>query len=44
MAEHKFVTMDGEVLENTFAGFIEFVQVSIYVIIGLLIFMALVNA
>jgi len=44
MAEHKHGTMDVKEHEKTFAGFIKFVQVSIYVIIGLLIFMALVNA
>jgi hypothetical protein len=44
MAEHKHGSMDVKDHEKTFAGFIKFTQVSVYVIIGILIFMALVNA
>lgn len=44
MAEHKHGSMDTSVQEKTFAGFIRIVTWGAAVSIGVLIFMALVNA
>ncbi|WP_420568357.1 aa3-type cytochrome c oxidase subunit IV [Thalassovita sp.] len=44
MAEHKHGEMDIEVQKETFDGFIKFTTYSVYVIIAVLIFMALVNS
>lgn len=44
MAKHEHGKMDISVQEKTFAGFVKFASWSIVVIIGILIFMALVNA
>lgn len=44
MAEHKPGSMDIRTQEQTFAGFVSFVKWSVVIIIGVLIFMALVNA
>ncbi|WP_319826199.1 aa3-type cytochrome c oxidase subunit IV [Thalassovita sp.] len=44
MAAHKHGEMDTTVQENTFNGFIKFVNWSVVVIIAVLIFMALVNS
>jgi hypothetical protein len=43
MADHKHGDMDIRDQEKTFAGFMKFTQVSVIVILGLLIFLALVN-
>ena len=43
MAEHKHGTMDTSVQEKTFEGFVNFTIKTVLVIIGILIFMALVN-
>lgn len=44
MAEHKQGTMDTKAQEKTFAGFVTFTKWAVIVILGILIFMALVNA
>ncbi|MEF3048840.1 aa3-type cytochrome c oxidase subunit IV [Pseudotabrizicola sp. L79] len=44
MAEHKHGSMDIRVQEKTFAGFIKMVTWGAAICIGILIFMALVNA
>jgi len=44
MAEHKHGSMDTSVQEKTFAGFLKFSIWVAGISIGLLIFMALVNA
>lgn len=44
MAEHKHGEMNIDVQEKTFDGFVGFVTKTVYVIIGILIFMALVNS
>lgn len=44
MAEHKNGTMDIQVQEKTFAGFIKTVTYGACAVIGILIFMALVNS
>ncbi|MEZ5885991.1 MAG: aa3-type cytochrome c oxidase subunit IV [Paracoccaceae bacterium] len=44
MAEHKPGSMNIKAQEQTFAGFVTFTKWSAVVIIGVLIFMALVNA
>jgi hypothetical protein len=44
MAEHKPGTMNVKVQEETFAGFLSFVKWGTIIVIGVLIFMALVNA
>lgn len=44
MAEHKQGSMDVKAQEKTFAGFMRLVSWGAVVIVGLLIFMALVNA
>lgn len=44
MADHKHGDMDIRDQEKTFAGFMKFTQVSVIVILGLLIFLALANA
>lgn len=44
MAEHKHGSMNIEVQENTFNGFVTFVSRAVVVIILILIFMALVNS
>ena len=44
MAEHKHGEMNIDVQEKTFAGFITFTIRSVMVIIGILLFMALVNS
>lgn len=41
MAEHKHGSMDIEVQEKTFFGFVNFVKWSIIVILGILVFMAI---
>ncbi len=44
MAEHKHGEMNVEVQEKTFAGFVTFTIRSVIAIIGILLFMALVNS
>ncbi|MDG1130556.1 aa3-type cytochrome c oxidase subunit IV [Seohaeicola saemankumensis] len=44
MAEHKHGEMNVEVQEKTFEGFVTFTIRSVMVIIGILLFMALVNS
>lgn len=44
MADHKSGEMDITVQEKTFDGFIKFTTYTVYVIIAILIFMALVNS
>lgn len=44
MAEHKHGSMDTSAQEKTFAGFIRLVTWGACISIGILIFMALVNA
>lgn len=44
MAEHKHGSMNVKSQENTFAGFVSFVKWSVIIVIGILVFMALVNA
>jgi hypothetical protein len=44
MAEHKHGEMNVDVQEKTFAGFVTFTIRSVMVIIGILLFMALVNS
>jgi hypothetical protein len=44
MAEHKHGSMDTKVQQKTFDGFIRMVTWAVFVIFGILIFMALVNA
>ncbi len=44
MAEHKHGEMDIEVQEKTYDGFVNFVKWSVIAIIGILVFMALVNS
>ncbi|SEK44324.1 aa3 type cytochrome c oxidase subunit IV [Roseovarius azorensis] len=44
MADHKHGEMNTEVQERTFEGFVRAVTWSVIVIIGVLIFMALVNS
>lgn len=44
MAEHKHGEMNVEVQEKTFEGFIRFTVWSCVVIIGVLLFLALVNS
>lgn len=44
MAEHKQGSMDIRTQEQTFAGFVTFTKWAVVVIIGVLVFMALVNA
>ena len=44
MADHKHGEMNTEVQEKTFEGFVRAVTWSVIVIIGVLIFMALVNS
>lgn len=44
MADHKHGSMDIKVQEQTFDGFVSFTKWAVVVIIGILIFMALVNA
>lgn len=44
MAEHKHGEMNVEVQEKTFEGFIRFTVWSVVVIIGVLLFLALVNS
>lgn len=44
MAEHKHGEMNIDVQEKTFAGFVTFTIRSVMVIIGILLFMALVNS
>jgi hypothetical protein len=44
MAEHKHGEMNTEVQEKTFEGFVRFTVWSVVVIIGILLFMALVNS
>jgi hypothetical protein len=44
MAEHKHGEMNTEVQEKTFEGFVKFTVWSVVVIIGILLFLALVNA
>lgn len=44
MAEHKHGEMNTEVQEKTFDGFMRYTKWSVVVIIGLLIFLALVNS
>ncbi|HAV08222.1 MAG TPA: aa3-type cytochrome c oxidase subunit IV [Rhodobacteraceae bacterium] len=44
MAEHKHGEMNTSVQEKTFDGFVSFVTKSVIAIIGILIFMALVNS
>ncbi len=44
MADHKHGEMNTEVQEKTFDGFVRAVTWSVIVIIGVLIFMALVNS
>lgn len=43
MADHKHGDMEIRDQEKTFAGFMKFTQVAVIVIVGLLIFLALVN-
>ena len=44
MADHKHGEMDIEVQEETFEGFVKAVTWSVAVIIGVLVFIALVNS
>jgi hypothetical protein len=44
MAEHKPGSMDIRTQEKTFAGFVRFAAWAAILIVGVLIFMALVNA
>lgn len=44
MADFKPGEMDTSVQEKTFDGFIKFTTYSVYVIIAILVFMALVNS
>ncbi|WP_294606194.1 aa3-type cytochrome c oxidase subunit IV [Roseovarius sp.] len=44
MADHKHGEMDIQVQQKTFDGFVKAVTWSVVVIIGVLIFMALVNS
>lgn len=44
MAEHKHGSMNIDVQEKTFDGFVKFTTWSVVVIIAILIFMALVNS
>jgi len=44
MAEHQHGSMDYRDQEKTYEGFIKFTVKSVFVIIGILIFMALVNS
>jgi hypothetical protein len=44
MAEHKHGEMNTDVQEKTFEGFIRFTVWAVAVIIGILLFMALVNS
>lgn len=44
MADHKHGEMDITVQDKTFHGFIKFTTYSVYAIIAVLIFMALVNS
>ena len=44
MAEHKHCSVDIKVQEKTFAGFIRMVTLGAGISIGILVFMALVNA
>lgn len=44
MADHKHGTMNTKTQEDTFAGFVTMVKWSAVIVIGVLIFMALVNA
>ncbi len=44
MADHKHGDMNIDVQEKTFNGFVKFSQWSVVAIIGILIFMALVNS
>ncbi|MDX5384392.1 MAG: aa3-type cytochrome c oxidase subunit IV [Rhodobacterales bacterium] len=44
MAEHKHGEMNIDVQEKTFAGFVTFTVRAVMVIIGILLFMALVNS
>jgi hypothetical protein len=44
MAEHKHGEMNTEVQEKTFEGFIRFTVWGVVVVIGILLFMALVNS
>jgi len=43
MSDHKHGEMDTDVQEKTFAGFAKFVTWALVVIIGLLLFIGLVN-
>lgn len=44
MAEHKHGEMNIDVQEKTFAGFVTFTVRAVMVIIGILLFIALVNS
>ncbi len=44
MAEHKHGSMSTKTQEQTFAGFVNFVKWGVIICIGILVFMALVNA
>lgn len=44
MADHKHGEMDTSVQEATFDGFVKMTKWAVVIIIGILIFMALVNA
>ena len=44
MAEYKHGSMNIKTQEQTFAGFVNFVKWGIIITIGVLVFMALVNA
>ena len=44
MADHKHGEMDTKVQEETFDGFIKFSTYTVYAVIAILIFMALVNS
>ena len=44
MAEHKHGSMNTDVQEKTFEGFVKFTTWSVVAIIAILIFMALVNS
>ena len=43
-AEHKHGSMDMRAQEKTFAGFVRLATWAVFIIIGVLIFMGLVNA
>ncbi len=44
MADYKHGSMNIKPQENTFAGFVSFVKWGVIIVIGILVFMALVNA